>query len=76
MNDQSFDSEDLARRVNDSIRAAIGDDHIWAVAEKTGLDPDRIVEIVGGDLPDSFELISLELGYHRPIWPPNSDEPD
>ncbi|MFF1572470.1 hypothetical protein ACFVWR_06950 [Leifsonia sp. NPDC058292] len=75
MNDHSLDGEDLARRVNRNIRTVIGGDHLAAVAEKTGLDPDRVAEIVRGALPDSFELIRFELGYRQTVWPDPAGSP-
>jgi hypothetical protein len=45
-------------------------DSARTVADKTGIDPARITEILTGHgYPDGYEIATIERAYHQRIWP-------
>lgn len=59
----------LLTELGHNIEAVVGRENVCEIASRTGIDLRRVVQIIGGDSPDSYELRRLETAYNTSLWP-------
>jgi hypothetical protein len=60
----------VAARLLANMRATAAHDTTAAISMKTGIDADRLDEILSGrSYPDWYEIASFERAYNRRVWP-------